>query len=514
MQDVLDTWRARIVGRLKDGRGGGSLEVSIEFKAGYGAADAERYTHKAKLPIAAEETVGDAAMVDDARFEILVFRPEGRQGGQISVGELRHFLWKFGNVSIYDSGFRLPYYGADHDWLDLGRDQARRLDSSQLLPESLRIDARYMLDLPSTGRLFGVVEINTAQERAAASAASGNDADHLQVQVGRDRLLDNTAFRQLATLLRFSIHLYANRYRERSLREAELVEIKEPPVAKQRRALETLEFHRSAIPAAVYEEVRRDVSDALEASETAEALADKRVGLLAPLASAGMAALALNHELARETHVLSAAVRQLRRSSKVHALPELATIADALERSRERLDALQRLFAPLLSDADKAATHRLKVSAVVDQAIGAMEILLPGVAFDIAVPPDLLFPVGSLAEWNAVLQNIFSNAWNAMLDNGGRRIGVRGGLGSRSQAFLRISDAGRGLEVGLGEAAKLFEPFERRLEISDDLRSMALGGQGLGLAIVRMVATRRGVKVRFVEPEPPFATTFEMTWRN
>ena len=58
----------------------------------------------------------------------------------------------------------------------------------------------------------------------------------------------------------------------------------------------------------------------------------------------------------------------------------------------------------------------------------------------------------------------------------------------------------------------MFEPFRRALEISEERRALGLGGYGLGLTIVRMIAESRGAHARFTEPEPPFATAFELYW--
>jgi len=143
-----------------------------------------------------------------------------------------------------------------------------------------------------------------------------------------------------------------------------------------------------------------------------------------------------------------------------------------------------------------------------------MSVLMPGVKihFDL-VPADLRFPLGSLAEWSALLQNVLANAWNAMLESTRREILFTGGQGKASE-WLRVSDRGQGLGIPVSESAQLFEPFERRLEISRDKRSIAIGGQGLGLAIVRMLARRRKANVAFVEPTSGFSTTFEVSWRR
>ncbi|MDQ3752174.1 MAG: ATP-binding protein, partial [Actinomycetota bacterium] len=75
---------------------------------------------------------------------------------------------------------------------------------------------------------------------------------------------------------------------------------------------------------------------------------------------------------------------------------------------------------------------------------------------------------------------------------------------------LRVQDTGAG--VDLDKADELFEPFVRRSDISSERRSLGLGGSGLGLTIVRVIATNRGCMVRFVEPVLPFRTALELSW--
>ena len=192
-------------------------------------------------------------------------------------------------------------------------------------------------------------------------------------------------------------------------------------------------------------------------------------------------------------------------------------IANGFDAARRRLLSLQELFAPMLSDEDRTATERLAIRPVVNQVVRAIRPLMPGVKFDLSgTLDDLRFPVGSFAEWNAVLQNVLTNAWNAMLDSKDAIVSIDAGRdrGRRAREWLRVSDTGVGLGVPLKESSGLFEPFERCLEISDANRSIAIGGQGLGLAIVRMIARRREAGVAFVTPRERFSTTFEISWRG
>ncbi len=521
MRKVFSNWKARIRGRLNHGRSKGIASVSVDFRRGY-PDDSEEHRHfraNVRLPIRTDESETQA-LVDQVTFEILIFKAVGRQPGGISVGDLREYLAKFGNVSVYDAGFRLPYYGsgrdaAGQDWLSIAADQGRRLNVSELLPERLRTQNKYMQDLPAPGRIFGAVEINTNHEREVAGKSRSAPDAWLQIQPGRDRLKDNSAFFQLRDLVRFSLDFYANRYRLLDLENAEKKRAKEPPSKKYDRVIKILENSKRDIPKPVFLEVRREVTEALKASVAEERVIDTRAALLAPLASAGMAALALNHELSRESSFLNRIAGQLRRIAGKHKIDELRQLAKEFDEAKSRLDSLRELFTPLISDVDKSATDRLRVSAVVDQAIRGMRALMPGVKFQKSgITTELRFPLGSLAEWNALLQNVLANAWNALLDSDRAEVAFRGGRDKRGREWLHVSDSGQGLDLPLSEADKLFEPFERRIKISNDKRSIAIGGQGLGLTIVRMIAHRRRADVAFITPEEGFSTTFEISWRG
>jgi signal transduction histidine kinase/anti-sigma regulatory factor (Ser/Thr protein kinase) len=523
MQRLFSNWRARIRGTLEQGRLGNEATIALEFAPEADGLEQETFRERISLPIERKPNESDASdtkrisrpLVDRVSFEILIFKIEGRQVGGVHVGDLREYLQEYGNVSIYDSGFRLPYYGTKHDWLDIALDQSRRLSISELLPSRLRINERYMLDLPAPHRILGAVDINTGHERSVAESTNARPGEWLQIQSGRDRLHENLAFEQLHDLVRFALDFYANRFAARQAQASEERRSTEPATVKQERALAVLEKHQSVMPAKAFREVRRELAEALKASKSEEEALDRRAALLAPLASAGMAALALNHELSREGRYIDKAIADLRRIARKHAIPELTAIAKDFEATRDRLSSIQELFAPLLTDMDKTAIDRLRVYPIAQQTVAAMRSLMPGVEFQLkGIAVSLRFPAGSLAEWNALLQNVLSNAWNAMLDSEVARVRLSGGRSARNREWLRVSDTGRGLTMPVEEAGKLFEPFARGLRISEDKRSIALGGQGLGLAIVRMIARRRKAEVEFVEPEPGYATSFEMSWKG
>ena len=312
-------------------------------------------------------------------------------------------------MSVYDAGFRLPYYGAGgdksagknragEDWLFIAADQGRRLSTSELLPERLQMQNRYMLDLPAPRRILGSVEISTNHERTAAKKDKGEPQDWLEIQPGRDRLKDNQAFAQLRDLVRYSLDFYANRYRLRVLNSAEKRKGRVAPRMKFRQVIDILDRNREKIPDLFFKEVRSHAVSAWEASVAQSQALDSRAVLLAPLASAGMAALALRHEIARESHSLNRMSTRLRQIATKHSISELENIAEDFANVQQRLDALRELFAPLLSDVDKSATDRLRVRKVVEQSVSAMRLIMPGVRFDPSgIPGKLLFPLGILS---------------------------------------------------------------------------------------------------------------------
>lgn len=517
---AIDNWRAKITGRVKDGRRSARAEVSVEFAAGWGRDERKTYSEHIPLPVRlrreseAEEpvAVGSDCKLDDVAFEIFVYKTTGRQPSGIEVEEFRGYLENFGGVHIYDTGFHLPYYGVKQDWLDLEYDHSHRRSVSKLLPDEFQAP-KALLDLPTTGRIFGTVHVDTSHELQAASKQDRAAGEVLTIQVGRDRLVDNQPFRQLKNLVRWAIDYYTNMYRRRRLEQVEVQRSAEPPARKRDRLLRTIEENRDALPVRVYETVRTEAADYVKAQRAEDEYRESLAALLGPLATAGMVALALNHETARALARLDGIVQNLRRtgSKKVAIDPE--DLAAELEGWGDQIRSMRDLFAPLANEEDRRDLHRLKIRPVLQEVSQSMRPFLRGAEVDLSeVPTDFRLPLGTFADWNALFQNVFANAINALLDADEKRIACSAGRGPGRRAWVHVSDTGCGLDVPLEEAEKLFEPFERRIRISRQRRGLGLGGQGLGLSIVRMIAENRNARVHFVDPKDNYSTTFELAW--
>src|SRR5258705_2114891 len=205
-----------------------------------------------------------------------------------------------------------------------------------------------MLDLPALGRLFGAVEINTNHEREVAEKFDSPPNAWLQIQSGRDRLTNNSAFKQLHDLVRYSLDFYANRHRLLALEIAEKNRAKEPASKKYDRVIEVLESNKRDIPKSAFLQIRREVTEARKASKAEEKVGETQAALLAPFAAAGMVGLALNHELSREIRFLQRIAKEIRRIAAKHSIPDLRKMATEFDEAQDRLESLRELFAPLV----------------------------------------------------------------------------------------------------------------------------------------------------------------------
>lgn len=505
MRAYLDIWHARLVGRLKPSGNGGRtvghahVELSLEFR------------DEATMPWTYE--VSDDAL-QSLVFEIRVFHLKHRQRYGIQVGQAKQYLNEHGGVHVYDAGFHLPYYGVEHDWLDIEIDHSHRLSRSKLLPKSLQVPEG-MNFLPTQSRLFGVVHVDTSAERhLVKNTVKAKRPEYLQIQISRDRLVDNQAYRTLRSIVRTAIDFYAMQEAKRALEDAEAIRPIERATEKFRRVDEVLENFREEIPKPIYLKLREDVKDAVEASQTEAELISRQVGLLGSLATAGISALAYEHEVNIQMHLLEGVVDQLESIKKGGGASEnrLNNLSKQLRQWIERARSTRALFSPLLNEENRAAKGRFKAKVIVEDVKRQIQALARGVEISTDdMEESLRLPDAGFPEWSAIFQNVFINAINAMLDSKRKQIAVSSSSSGRERCIL-VQDTGSGVE--LKSADDLFKPFVRKLKISRARQELGLGGTGLGLTIVRMIANNLNCKVGFVEPEGKFGSAFQLSWKE
>ena len=495
MKIALQNYFATIYGRLENDGDQSTVRVQVKFESG------EHYSEH--FPV--------DPLIYQAQWLIRVFDLSGRQRGGIKVKTARDYFGRFGGVQVYDAGFRLPYYGVEQDWLGIEFDHSHRRNRSALLPDRLQV-RRALNDLPTQGRLFGVVAIDTGREAQRASTAQQESGDFLKIQVTRDRLVTNAPYNCLRDAVRWSLDYYATRQRLREHRRIDRIRPKEPShkIFHRIRSLldEALDRHPDDDTLHAIQKEFRTLSNAIRRENEADSAVH---ALLGPLAAAGMAALALEHESRKEmrrAYELSARLRHIGAETQDE---RLSNISNAFDTWTRRLEDTRQVFGPLLHPDDRHPVDVLAAEAVLQEVIRNVTPLVTGLTFLVDVPTDIFLPAATFAEWNSLFQNIFMNAANATLDQNDRRVQCIGGRTGRS-VWIRVEDNGIGVDVQ--HSSDLFEPFNRLTGISEERRALGLGGMGLGLTIVRMIANRRRARVGFVQPSPGWSTALRLSWSH
>jgi len=481
---VMDIWCAKLVGKNTNGK----VDLSLEY------AGEEPKFYDYLIPDC-ELKGGD--------FEIRIFKLQRRQPRGIKVQEAREYFEEHGGVHVYDEGFHLPYYGNKrNDWLNIQHDQAQRSRTTKLLPKELRFGGGSISFLPTLSRIFGVVNVDTSKE------------EDLKILITRDRLQDTPAFRNLIFMIRWAMDLYANeearRVNEYRIRTTEI----DSPKEKFEKVEQAIQKHKADIPEPVYEDLLEGVRKATEVAESEAEIRVKQTRMLGPLATAGISSLAYQHELKKQFSLIDGIVEQIDKiaTNDEKTLEKISHLKEDLKSWVERARKTNDLFAYLSNSENMEQRERFRAKKVIQDIKNQVNILARGIPIETSrVDAELLLPKATLAEWGSIFQNVFINAFNAMLDSEQKKLDVSSRLEDGYREIL-VQDKGAGID--LAAAAVFFEPFARKSKISPERRSMGYGGTGLGLTIVKLVAQNVGCEASFVEPEKGFSTAFCIKWRE
>ena len=494
MNAIKGIWIAKLAGEAADGE----VEFSLQFHGEqptnqkYRIADFRHNNGK----------FSKAKNLNECHFEIRIYNLRGKQRSGIKVETAREYFKNYGGVHVYDGDFRLPYYGLPtSDWLQLEYDHSHRQNVSQLLPKKIQV-SRALNDLPTLGRVFGIVEVNTSTE------------PNLEIMITRDRLTEETtAYKDLVKTVRYALDWYANETARRKIEKKENEASSEPTSLKFQRVEQVLEEYEPQIPKKVYQEIYTKVQEATIAAEKDQELVLEQMGVLAPLATAGISALSYQHELKKQFSYIQATIDRMQKIETMNSeLQEnLHSLSTDLASWLKRAKATNLLF-DYIADTENTLRHSLRAKAVIEEITNQTSVLARGTEIDYSQIDDRLrLPEASFAEWGAIFQNVFINAYTAMLDSPKRQLYISFRSHEKFREIL-VQDTGHG--VNLKNADRLFEPFQRASKISTERKALGYGGTGLGLTIVRLLANNIGCRVQFVNPEHGFKTAFSIRWRQ
>lgn len=505
---ILRIQMARVIGVYHNGK----AKIAIEFwKDGL---KAETFTHEYQLgDISLDKYKGKDFNPDkhlhETNFEFRIYKAIGRQSGGIRVGELREYLERFAGVHVYDGPFRLPYYGEpESDWLRVEYDHAHRQFMSKLLPQALQDafrDTERLRYLPTLRRIVGVVQTNTSKEKS------------LKISITRDRFSESQAQEDLRWIVRYALDLYAyHAARKAFLKNARFGKTKKPSEVF-RGVEDVLVAHKTEIPTPVYRSLETSLKKATRSMEkvikTEKDQTLTKLSLLAPLATAGIAAVAIQHELRKQLGYLDELVISLEglRTGNQDVDVRIEHLSGDLRQWAGRTRQTNMLFDYMQGD-NVSETQRYQAKVVVENVCEQMAFMSRGISIETSLLKDSLYlPEASFAEWGAIFQNIFSNSFNAMLESQTRILSVSSSSDKKHHTVL-IQDTGKG--VDLQKAEGLFVPFKRGIKNDPVHVKMGYGGTGLGLTIVRLLSDKIGCSARFIKPEDGFSSALALEWEE
>ena len=486
-------WIARFVGKAADGE--------VEFSLQYQGEQPTKHTYKIADFDHNNGEFSKTKNLNTCQFDIRIYNLRGKQKYGIRVDTAREYVGKYSGVHVYDGDFRLPYYGSsESDWLKLEYDHSHRRNASQLLPKEIQV-FRGLNDLPTLGRVFGLVKVNTSTE------------PNLGIMITRDRLAETTAYKDLVNTIRYAFDWYANETARRKIEKKENETSSEPTSLKFQHVEQVLEEYEPQIPKKVYQEIYTKIQEATIAAEKDQELILEQMGVLAPLATAGISALSYQHELKKQFSYIQTTIDRMQKIETMNSeLQEnLHSLSTDLASWLKRAKATNLLF-DYIADTENTLRHSLRARAVIEEITNQTSVLARGTEVDYSQIDDrLCLPEASFAEWGAIFQNVFINAYTAMLDSAKRQLHISFRSHEKFREIL-VQDTGHG--INLKNADKLFEPFQRASKISAERKALGYGGTGLGLTIVRLLANNIGCRVQFVNPEDGFKTAFSIQWRE
>ena len=470
-------------------------------------------------------------LIPGAEFLIFGFVYKGDLFGEFDFGvtEARKIGRDVGGVRIYLDDFRVfPYGDQKDDWLRLNEMRASRTPQLLRRGEGMKAAAglppteRPELLMFGTNQLFGAVEISRFGQEA------------VEVNVSRERLVENDAFEQLRGFVQVGIYWMTVQYARvsqperqarRREREAGAVARAENVQALLERVQELVEA-RPEVVAAQLPEIRgvmADLSSSVGELRFAQEVEERdrlhERSMLRILASTGTSLSIMTHQLeglSEGAAGIATDLAEMIEGQDCVPVAELAALrVDATEWSGF-VEQQVALLGLLLGRKSRKRRKQIPVRPLVERVISSFRYHCKdqGVRVMNSVPDGLKTPAMYEAEVGAVLMNAVTNALKALrrVDRSERWLGFDAEEADDA-LVLRVLDSGPG--VSEADRERVFEPYVSTSEPDPILGA----GTGLGLMVVRDLLSGYGAAAAFADPPTSmtaadgtsWATAFEIT---
>ncbi|MBI5362957.1 MAG: HAMP domain-containing histidine kinase [Planctomycetes bacterium] len=218
-----------------------------------------------------------------------------------------------------------------------------------------------------------------------------------------------------------------------------------------------------------------------------------------------------SHDVMLPLTVLQGHLSAVQRRVDAGTLPEKEVLRDALEESHYLSSLLQNLSvaAKLEGGEPLLAQHPVDLNALVERAVARQRPIArqKGVQVEFAVPEDTLHVLGDVTFVEQMLSNVIHNAVRYNKEGGHVAVVLEERGADHDEFALRVLDDGPGIPKELRERV-----VERSFR-TDEARSRAPDGLGLGLAIAHDVARRHGLAMTMRE-SPAGGLEVEFTGRR
>lgn len=461
-----------------------------------------------------------------ANFRIYYFVYKGSYFRDFDFGSRDAIRYgrEHGGVRIYLDGFRVYGYAEKgDDWLGLNQLRAERVRRPEDLTSFLSEEADKLLKeplllIPSDNQLFGAVFLSQSHH-----IIPNDETERIELNVSRDRLVENEAFDQLRHFLRTGIYWMAIQYArvlysEQAAKSKEEVAQPAQPIAPQVNTalqhIERLVRTSEDLPSQQKVQISQAVSLVRETAkhhdEESQRREDRRISeisMLRVLASLGTTISFFNHQLRAILNDLGGIAKLFEiYTDKVdtRVRDNYSQNVKGLWRWHQLLKQQVEQLRFLLGMKARSELQPYNLREVVDDVAKSVEGYRAefGIGFENKIPENLMSPPMYLAELYAILINIFTNALKAVRQQPRREIMVRGGRRG-NDIYIHMLDTGKGLNIPPELA---FEPFRTTSEPDPVLGE----GTGLGLSVVRSLLQAYGGGAQFVKAPPRWRTCIEI----